>query len=144
MTGTPIIEWLNEVRNAQRRCTRRLWGTPYKVKPVLISAVFGDGGQLIGLEPINDRPWYYLVRVDNRWQTSNFARCEEGGNFCDHLDEIAAAIEEEFGNSHEEFEHANGRTYQRKHPWPAYSELDDGCRWWTEAHFLDLRLDKDE
>lgn len=138
MTGTPVVEWLNKVRAEQRRQTVYLWGQPSSVKPVILRTVFGDGGQLIGLAPIMLRPRYYLVRIDNRWHTSNFARCPEELRLCEHLDEIYEAIEDEFGRAEEEWEHDNGRTYRRRNPWPA-ADISDGCAWWTECHFIDLR-----
>lgn len=134
MTGAPFAEWLNTLAESTRPRLCSLWGSKYRVKPVLISSVFGDGRQLMWLEPINDRPAYYLVRVDSKCICSNWEGGEEKDeNFCDLLDDISDAIRAEFGDAHETYEHDNGRTYTRNNPWPSERGICEGSRWGTMA-----------
>jgi len=70
------------------------WGQPHMVTPRLVTTVFGDGKQLIGLAPMMYRPHYFVVRIDSSWNISNYAHdCEL---LIDHMDEIYDAIEDEF------------------------------------------------
>lgn len=136
MTGTWIIEWERAWRGVLRRHRATLWGQGYLIKPVLVSEVFGDGGQVIGFEPMDSRPDYYVVRVDSRWHTHNCARTPE--HVCDHLGEISDAIVNEFGRGRDEWEHENGRTYVKHWPFPALYD-GTGCScWWQIATLLNL------
>lgn len=80
----------------EKRRKTRLWGQTYMVTPKLVAEIFGDGTQLLGLQPLNTRPNYYVVRIDSSWHTSNG---DGPPNLHDHLDEIYAAIEAEFGSA---------------------------------------------
>lgn len=42
-----------------------LWGTEYDVVPYLIEAIHGDGKRWIWYEYLEDRPNFYVVRVDS-------------------------------------------------------------------------------
>jgi len=72
----------------------KFWGDDYTITPRLVDRVFGDGKQLIQLEPLNTRPNYYIVRIDSSWNIDND---DDTDLFIDHLDEIYNAIEEQFG-----------------------------------------------
>lgn len=85
------------LRRAIEKPTRvSLWGKVYRVTPRLIDRVFGDGRQLIYLCPTNTRPNYYVVRVDSRWQRSNWATA--GPTLNEFLDDIYMAIDDQFGD----------------------------------------------
>lgn len=74
----------------QEETEAALWGDSVKFKPYLLSQVFGDGMKLIYFGTLDDRPYWWLVRVDSR--------AEENGvwyNFDE--EEIYRAIEEECG-----------------------------------------------
>jgi len=94
---------------------RRLWGQKHLVRPALVTEVFGDGKKLVCLTPTAHRPNYYVVQVDSSWELDNFA---SGENFCDHLDDIYDAIEEQFGRSIDHFDDCpedcdgSGKCYQ--------------------------------
>lgn len=103
----------------ERRCKVRHWGSDYTVTPRLVSEVFGDGRQLIWLQPLNTRPNYYVVRIDSAWNRSNLA--QEGDVLCDHLDEIYDAIDDEYGRAHKADE-------DECRDFPAL-DLDAGCAW---------------
>ena len=74
----------------QEETEAQLWGEPVKFKPYLLDQIFGDGMKLIYFGTLDDRPYWWLVRVDSH--------AEENGvweNFDE--EEIYRAIEEECG-----------------------------------------------
>lgn len=98
----------------------RFWGSEYTITPLLVDEVFGDGQLLMGIQPLNTRPNYYVVRVDSRWS-------EECGSdkWFDLLDEqIYDAIADQFGASDDEDD--DGHAVHEG--WPAL-DLDAGCSW---------------
>jgi len=97
----------------------RFWGAKRLVRPKFVEQALGNGKKLIYLCPANTRPHYYYIRVDSRWQISNWIT--KGDNIANHLDEILDAIEEEYGPWYED-EREKGM------PWPALS-ADSGCCW---------------
>jgi hypothetical protein len=130
-------------------CERSLWGRPHQIQPVLVETVFGDGQQIIGLEPINHRPNYYVVRVDSHWTLDNHD-WDHPHPLSDHLDDIYLAIEDEFGNARwckvcgeeeEDDEHDDepdgGHAFERE-DWP-YADFGIGSSW-----FLLERLEEVE
>lgn len=126
MTGTAIIEYLEEIKTAQRRRRVDFWGNQYTIKPLLVDAIFGDGGQMIALQPLATRPDRYLVRVDNRQEL-------EGDEWVDLLGEIQEAIENQFGPA----EWTDDNDKLRHENWPS-PDWNCGCGWWTVEHFLNL------
>ena len=73
-----------------------LWthGDSGMMTPFVCEESFGDGMQLLTVSTINQRPNYHVVRVDSRWNQSNWA---DGDTVGDHIDEVLTAIEEECG-----------------------------------------------
>lgn len=63
------------------------WAQRCRIKPRLVTRVFGDGRRLLRLYPIMFRPNHFVVRVDSKL---------DDGHAHDWLDEIYEAIEEEF------------------------------------------------
>jgi hypothetical protein len=49
----------------------RLWGQEYDVAPYLLRAIHGDGKQWLHFGYLDDRPWYYVVRVDSSVVANN-------------------------------------------------------------------------
>ncbi len=70
------------------------WGEVCEFTPVLLGKVYGDGQQLLKLFPINERPRYWIVRIDSSCDRDQL--CE------DLLDDIYEAIDEQFGTPPEE------------------------------------------
>lgn len=111
-------------RFVERPHMREMYGRKYKVRPRLVSAVFGDGRELMILTPMQGNPPnYFVVRVGDGW-------CEEGwrtgGNNAPvraHLDDIYTAIEDEFGTYVEE----DGDPPR----FPDRVPVREGCRWGT-------------
>lgn len=116
----------------ERRQIATLWGTKHFIKPRLCDKVFGDGRQLIGFEPLNSRPSFYIVRVDSTWSLSNWdSRSEE--HLADHVEEIWDALEEQFGCARY-YDDPPQRRNSR--PFPAVSS-ENGVAWfkmkWPEG-----------
>jgi hypothetical protein len=105
-----------------RRHATSLWGQKHFVSPALVDWIHGDGLQVIWFEPLDSRPNYYVVRIDSKIQLDN---CGSPPVFCDEvLGDLMGAIESEYGQAHEEWEHPNGRTYQKHNCFPA---LNNSC-----------------
>ena len=77
----------------------RWWGADYTCDPRFVQQALGNGEVLIGLQPLNTRPHYYVMRVDSFWHLQGCRTCEEGcpDELVQHLDEILDAIEDEYG-----------------------------------------------
>lgn len=107
----------------------RWWGSDYTVQPKLVDAILGDGKLLIGFQPLQTRPHYYVIRIDSTWHLEGSCRKCEGrcpDSIYEHLDEIYEAIAEQFGNRQDR-EYEN-ETHPDEEPeettWPV---LDDEC-----------------
>lgn len=76
------------------------WGQTHKTTPTLVNTVFGDGGSLISLDPMNSRPDYYIMLAP-----SSIKSFEEALEFIvDNEELIYESIELEFGNVDDEDE----------------------------------------
>lgn len=86
MTQEEIEKFLQE---EQEETTASLWGSEVKFKPYLLDKVFGDGMKLIYFGTLDDRPYWWLVRVDSSAQIDDPYEFDS--------DAIYDAIEEECG-----------------------------------------------
>lgn len=68
------------------------WGNLCHFTPALLNKVYGDGKQLLQLFPINERPRYWVIRVDSK--------CDDD-SLHEILDDIYDAIDEQFGTPDE-------------------------------------------
>lgn len=95
------------------------WGSVYDFQPVLLEKTWGDGNQLVQLFPINERPRYWVVRVDSKCDSDSEAWYEI-------LDDIYNAIDEQFGSpSEKDLGVGDERPYFPMFDW-------EGCSW----HFV--------
>lgn len=74
------------------------WGSTYEFQPALIEKIYGDGKLLMQLFPINERPRYWVVRVDSRHASGE----ADEDAFFDMLEDIYDKIDEQFGTPSEE------------------------------------------
>lgn len=114
-----------------------LWvkGDSGPMTPYVCEASFGDGFNLLTVSTINQRPNYHVVRVDSRWEESNWA---DGDTVGDHIDEVIDAIEDECGRAgvclDEPCDNCGDTCctcrpdYETREDWPCI-EADDGCAW---------------
>lgn len=80
--------------------TSYLWveGDTPPFTPRLLPSFFGDGRALFTLATINQRPCYWIVRVDSSWESGMDRESGDGPDFAEFTDEILTALEEAFGN----------------------------------------------
>jgi hypothetical protein len=104
---------------------RLMWGQPHTVHPRLCSTVFGDGAMLLGVEPTNTRPEYYVVRIDSEWNGKDL----DDEPFRDFLDDdVIEALFDEFGNADDGPE--DGGELGETADWPAV-DLSCGHAWFV-------------
>lgn len=91
----PITE--SELEKLKPLCQRHktsLWGKESMTTPTIVHTVFGDGGSMVTLEPMDSRPDYYVFLAD-----SSFTCFGDVLDFMrDHQELVLQAIEEEYGN----------------------------------------------
>lgn len=137
MTDEEIKKYLNK---ECEEVTPTLWGEEYKsFKPYLLEEVYGDGMCLIYFGTLDDRPYWWLVRVDSRYITDNEEYIEsfvdEYGNSFPEV--IHSQIEDECG-CNDEYDEDYDEDNQL--PYPAITT-------WTSEHWglvADLRNGVDE
>ena len=111
VAGLSYDEWITK-ETAPR--TVSLWGQKYPdFKPYLCENIIGDGLQLVYLSSLNNRPDYWLIRIDSKTDlssddfdvedilqpieeecgsceaTDEFERCKESGKECDYPNNIS-------------------------------------------------------
>ena len=91
----------------------RLWGNESDATPVFVRRKFGNGGQLISISPANDRPEFYVVRIDSR--TDINAKTDR---LHDLIDDVLDAIREQCGDADDE----------DRPDWPAL-DISSGFTW---------------
>ena len=120
------------------------WGQQYTCDPRFVDEALGDGNVLLGLQPLNTRPNYYVIRVDSSWHLSNCRKCEECPDYLvEHIDEIYEAIEGEYGEV-ESILYDNEEALLDGEPpesegWPVL-DLSSGSSWFVldpEEYFVD-------
>ena len=106
------------------------WGSDHKRTPLLVDEALGDGEQLIGLQTLNDRPNYYVIRVDSSWHLSQCRACKDDcpDYLTEHLDEIYEAIEDQFGTPETEEDVEDGEEPERG--WPRF-DYGNGTCWFS-------------
>ncbi len=69
----------------------RMWGSDYTCDPRFVEEALGDGNVLLGLQPLNTRPNYYLIRVDSTWHLYGCRVCKDEcpDDLVEHIEEYA-------------------------------------------------------
>lgn len=88
VNGLTMSQWIKE---ETRRRKVKMWGEYSFIQPVLHPKKFGDGLQLAYMGTIDQRPHYWLIRVDSRLDLS-----ADGFDYEKHLLE---PLEDEFGRA---------------------------------------------
>ncbi len=80
------------VKEEIKECKVNLWGDKLTFTPVLASLKLGNAKKLVALISLDQRPQYWLIRIDSNMSID------------DHFDieKLVDIIEEEFGNINEE------------------------------------------
>lgn len=113
----------------------RWWGQEYTCDPRFVEQALGDGNVLLGMQPLNTRPHYYVIRVDSSWHLDGCRICgiskECPDLVAEHLDEIYDAIEDEYGER-DRIRESNEDLEPGQEPdpdcWPVL-DLDCGASW---------------
>lgn len=93
--------------------------------PRLSQAVFGDGKALLGLTTINNRPAFWVVRIDSSWELCESGAPDGSYDVAEASDEILTALEDDFGRA--SWEDDDGTEQYDEYP-----AVDDSCGyyWW--------------
>lgn len=93
-TRPMTAEEIEKLKPYTKRQTAYLWGKKYRTTPTLVHTVFGDGKQLISLDPAATRPDYFVILAD-----SSIKSMPDAFDFIANNEELVfCAIEEEYGN----------------------------------------------
>lgn len=121
--------------------TVSFWGEDYEIQPVVCSTIIGDGLQLVYVKSIDQRPDYWLIRIDSKTNVD-----------ADDFDEetLLEPLEEEFGREpdyychyQEEFIEAKNNENHPGHDWAkeydTYEEYEAAfsfpCVWWQGGFY---------
>lgn len=131
-------------RRFGRKHKTTFWGREYTVKPAVANGHLGDGRLLLGFQTLNDRPNYYLIRVD-----SGFFNLPDADGY-DGVNDVIDALSDDFGERESKREHLEDDLRDQgieptgentdldgnedRLGWPVLA-LDCGYHWWTEAVF---------
>jgi hypothetical protein len=120
----------------------RWWGQDHRCEPKFVEKKLGNGKMLLGVQPLNTRPNYYVIRVSDKWRGKM-----SGHDWFNYVEEVIyEAIIDEYSEKEREREtlaedlraagimpdgsntdlHGN----EDRLGWPVMS-LDSGCAWWV-------------
>ncbi|MDE2761588.1 MAG: hypothetical protein OXK74_02220 [Gemmatimonadota bacterium] len=109
--------------------TRHLW-TPEDAitfTPPLSDLVYGDGRALLAITTTHDRPAFWLVRIDSRWDIGTPSFPAENAPYVgEYVDLIVANLESEFGNGTPGY--YDCQEEEERDPYPAIN-ANDGQSW---------------
>lgn len=136
--GKTMEEWIS---HETRKRTVEFWGQEHEIQPVICSDVQGDGLQLVYVQSIDQRPNYWLLRVDSKTNV-------EADDF--DIETLLEPLEEEFGIEpysycHDEREFIIAQK-DNKHPGHDYAQgydtyqeyeksFDFPCVWWQGGFY---------
>ena len=63
VNGLSLEEWIKKETSPR---SVKLWGDAIEFTPVICENVIGDGEQLVYLGTIDQRPYYWLIRIDSK------------------------------------------------------------------------------
>ena len=84
--GLSIQQWI-DLETKEQNGT--MWGVPYCFSPVIAETIVGDGKQLVYFGTMDQRPYYWLLRIDSKTDI-------ESNDF--DIESLLEPLEEEFGN----------------------------------------------
>ena len=106
------------------------WGQPYDCTPRLVTQILGNGRKFLAVRSLDDRPNYYVVRVDSGFVVPH------------QIDEAVYAIQDVFGDR--EANEYECKSHGEECPaelcsWPVWSG-SSGCSWWKVdlCHLVDI------
>lgn len=131
--GKTLNEWIS-IETTKR--TVSFWGEDHEIEPVICSDIQGDGLQLVYVQSMDQRPNYWLLRIDSKINV-------EDDDF--DVETLLEPLEEEFGREPENYCYDEKEFIKakkdKKHPghdcacdYDSYKEyekaFDFPCVWW--------------
>jgi ribosomal protein S27E len=114
------------------KTTVTFWVSTSTFTPCLCSKVFGDGRALLQLWALNSRPRFYIIRIDSTWEVDDYDAPGDAPDLHDHLDDIYAALESDFGAARwaddEDVQDEGPERVDEMREWPAFND-DAGTSW---------------
>ena len=137
--GKTLQQWI-DYETRKRETTH--WGQPCTIEPVIHSEIFGDGLQLCYLGTIDQRPDYWLIRIDSKIDIDSddfdfeetllcpleeeFGRCEDWLSEEDFIEAAADSFSE--ASQYDDYNHYLSCTKYPKVSW-------SGGHWGTVVNF---------
>ena len=107
----------------------RWWGAVCTIEAKLLPGRFGDGKFLVGIEPLNTRPQFYVVRVDSKWMPTKNENPLQSDDWYEFLEiDLLPALEGYFGSVDCEDDEGNRLGDGEDGGWPCVN-LQVGCSW---------------
>lgn len=119
--------------------TVKFWGDEYEIEPEISKEIIGDGLQLIYVGTVDQRPNYWLIRIDSKTDI-------EGYDF--DIEEIVNILEEEFGihpncyvneEDFNKYKKNQDSDYSELRDYNTYEEFRSACEypavWWSGGHW---------
>lgn len=111
--GKTLNEWIS-IETRKRRVS--FWGEDFEIEPVICSEVQGDGLQLVYVQSMDQRPTYWILRIDSETNVEN-------DDF--DIETLLEPLEEEFGREPEYYCHTEedfiNAQKDNKHPGHDYA-----------------------
>jgi hypothetical protein len=133
VAGLTMEQWIAK-ETTKRQTT--WWGESCEIEPVICSTVFGDGLQLAYLGTIDQRPNYWLIRIDSKTDLN-----ADDFNF----ETLLEPLENEFGRHPDfvidkyEFDKLKKANNSKVEDYENFEEYNISCAypsvWWGGGHW---------
>ena len=132
VAGRSMEQW---IADETRKHKTTFWGEEYEIEPVIAETILGDGLQLAYLGTIDQRPIYWLIRIDSKTDL-------ESDDF--DFNTILDPLEEEFGRHPEmgwltEEEFKGMKATGELDDYDTFEEYNSACKypavWWGGGHW---------
>lgn len=130
MTQDEINQYLE---TQQQETEASLWGNKVRFKPHLLDKVFGDGMKLIYFGTCDDRPYWWLVRVDSSANIEDPMEFDYEGIHCAIEDECGGWVPDEDAEVDEDGYDEYGTCHRGAYPMII---SDSSAHWGLVADFL--------
>jgi hypothetical protein len=128
-----------------KRRTVSFWGVDHEIQPALCETILGDGLQLVYVKSMDNRPNYWIIRIDSKTDV-------EADDF--DIETLLEPLEEEFGRepvyycyNEEEFTEVkndiNHPGYNEAVRYDTFDEYEKAydfpCVWWQGGFFGSIK-----
>lgn len=130
--GKTLEEWIAE-ETSERETT--FWGDKFTIKPVLVDTILGDGLQLAYLGTIDQRPHYWLIRIDSKTDMEDEDFDYE--TILEPIEECCGRVPEEGYIDEEEFNEIKNNIFMDCYE--SYEDYKEACEYphvyWQGGHY---------